>query len=219
MATRKVSIVSRLNMVMIIDNKARIREAACDLFMQLGMRRVSMDDIAQALGMSKKTLYLYYADKESLVEDTVDMLLKNSSVACENCRKLAENAIHECFLVTAVLTESMVRINPVLIFDIQRYYPAAQKKIEKFRKEYLYKFFKTGIETGIRQELFKKNINPSLISWFRIETLSLQFQQQFVQDIDMDVISLQKELSLFFLHGLATPKGIKLIEKYKKPKI
>lgn len=58
-------------MVMIVDNKARIREKAKELFTQLGMRRVSMDDIANSVGMSKKTLYQYYTYKETLVADTI----------------------------------------------------------------------------------------------------------------------------------------------------
>lgn len=215
MATKKVSIVSRPNMAMLVDNKTRIREKARGLFMQLGMRRISMDDIANAVGMSKKTLYQYYPDKETLVADTIEMILKSSNASCENSRKYAENAIHETFLATDSVAETMKRMNPVLIFDMQKYYPAAYKKFEKFRKEYLYNFIRTSIETGIKEGLFREDVNLNLVSRFRIETISLPFQQEFFQDVHMDMVTLQQELFLFFLYGLATPKGVKLINKYK----
>lgn len=219
MVTQKVSIVSRLNMVMIIDNKARIKEKARDLFLQLGMRRVSMDDIANAVGMSKKTLYQYYPDKETLVADTIEMILKANNAYCENSRKQAENAIHESFLATDAVAETMKRMNPVLIFDMQKYYPAAYKKFEIFRKEYLYNFIRSSIEAGIKQGLYKEDINLNFISRFRIETISLSFLQKFSQDINMDLATIQQELFLFFLYGLATPKGIKLINKYKNQRL
>ncbi|HEX6193727.1 MAG TPA: helix-turn-helix domain-containing protein, partial [Chitinophagaceae bacterium] len=54
-----------------MDTKERIQNKAEELFMQFGIRSVSMDDIANNLGMSKKTVYQYFVDKDELVEAVV----------------------------------------------------------------------------------------------------------------------------------------------------
>src|SRR5688500_346691 len=94
LVTLKVSIVLRL-----MDTKERIREQAHELFMQYGIRSVSMDDIANQLGMSKKTLYQYFADKDQLVEAVVDVHISVLQTDCTGCRTDARDAIHEVFIM------------------------------------------------------------------------------------------------------------------------
>ena len=60
------------------DTGERIRQKAHGLFMQYGLRSVSMDDIATALGISKKTIYLSYEDKAALVDDVIASIIKNN---------------------------------------------------------------------------------------------------------------------------------------------
>ncbi len=203
-------------MVMLIDNKTRIREKAKELFIRFGMRSVSMDDIANAIGISKKTLYQHYADKETLVADTIEMLLETNNAHCQASREKAENAIHESFLATETVSELMKKTNPVLLFDMQKYYPAAYRKFLKFKQDFLYNFIRSSIEWGIKDGLYREDINVTLVSSLRIESISLPFQQDFFARVNTDLASLQEEIFILFLYGIATPKGIRLINKYKE---
>ncbi|MFZ1857244.1 MAG: TetR/AcrR family transcriptional regulator, partial [Chitinophagaceae bacterium] len=81
-----------------MEPKERILLKAEELFMQYGIRSVSMDDIANNLGMSKKTLYQYFADKDELVEAVVDGHITLVQGDCINCKIQAKDAIHEIFL-------------------------------------------------------------------------------------------------------------------------
>jgi hypothetical protein len=85
LVTKKVSIV--LPPIMIIEAKERILLKAKALFMQYGIRSVSMDDIANSLGMSKKTLYQYYADKDELVDAVVEQHINEIQCDCLGCNK------------------------------------------------------------------------------------------------------------------------------------
>lgn len=202
-------------MAIMVDNKARIREQAKELFMQLGMRRVSMDDIASATGMSKKTLYQYYTDKETLVADTIEMVMESNNANCEYCRQKAKNAIHEGFLATASVSEMMRRLNPVLMFDMQKYYPAAYRKFLKFKEDFLYHFISYSIEWGIKDGLFREDINVPLVTRLRLESINLPFQRNFYDAAKTDLDTLQKEIFILFLYGIATPKGTRMINKYR----
>src|SRR5205823_1985521 len=78
-----------------MEAKDRILQKAHELFMRYGIRSVSMDDMAAQLGMSKKTLYQYYSDKEELIDAVVTALLAGNQKQCMEGKQNAENAIHE----------------------------------------------------------------------------------------------------------------------------
>src|SRR3954468_1153843 len=94
LVTKKVSIV----LPPIMDPKERILVKSNELFNRYGIRSVSMDDIAAQLGMSKKTLYQYYSDKDDLVNAVFDIMLNTNKSQCLECSKMGENAIHEVFV-------------------------------------------------------------------------------------------------------------------------
>ncbi len=99
LVTKKVSLVLCPIMAMIVlDTSERIRQKAHDLFMQYGLRSVSMDDIANSLGISKKTIYQYYADKDELVNEVVGKIIAHNQSVCDFDRSSADNAIHELFM-------------------------------------------------------------------------------------------------------------------------
>src|SRR5580765_6719580 len=98
--------------------KERILQKAHELFMRYGVRSVSMDDIAAQLGMSKKTLYQYYADKEELVDVTLGALLDDNRKECLADRQTAENAVHEIFLAFDMMQEMFSNMNPSIVFDL-----------------------------------------------------------------------------------------------------
>ena len=80
---------------------------------QTGVKHVTMDDLANQLGISKKTIYQYYKDKDSLVTAVVENELANHALICDNSMLAAENAVHEIFLLMAVVQEMFTRMNPL----------------------------------------------------------------------------------------------------------
>ncbi|MBS1564970.1 MAG: helix-turn-helix transcriptional regulator, partial [Bacteroidetes bacterium] len=81
-----------------MDIRERIRDKAHELFMQYGIRSVSMDDIATHLGMSKKTIYQYFSDKDELVDEVLGGEIMDMEECCTGNSDHATDAIHEMFL-------------------------------------------------------------------------------------------------------------------------
>src|SRR5947209_20504960 len=106
-----------------MEVKERILEKAHELFHRYGIRSVSMDDIAAQLGMSKKTLYQYYADKDELVNAVFDQVLQQNRGQCMDCSKRGENAIHEIFLSFEMVEDLLRNMNRSVLFDMQKYHP------------------------------------------------------------------------------------------------
>ncbi|MCH5596545.1 TetR/AcrR family transcriptional regulator [Niabella ginsengisoli] len=153
-----------------------------------------------------------------MVADTIEMILENNSTNCENCRQKAKNAIHEGFLATASVSEMMRRMNPVLLFDMQKYYPVAYRKFLKFKGEFLYNFIRYSLEWGVKDGLFREDIDVNFVSRLRLESINLPFQRSFYDAMDTDLGTLQEEIFILFLYGIATPKGTRMINKYRTEK-
>jgi AcrR family transcriptional regulator len=201
-----------------IETKQRIQIAAHDLVMQYGIRSVSMDDIAANLGMSKKTIYHYFKDKDELVEAVVDGVIDTNQCICNDDREKADNAIHEIFLVMDMMVEMFKTMNPSILFDMQKYHPAAFKKFQKHRNEYLYNVCKQNLERGIAEELYRPEINVDILARYRVETMLTAFNPEFQRTVKQSLIKIEQEIIVHYLFGLVSIKGYKLTLKYMEQK-
>lgn len=198
-----------------MDVKERILLKSHELFNRYGIRSVSMDDIAAQLGMSKKTLYQYYTDKDELVTVVFDIALKDNQAQCTTFREKRENAIHEIFLSFDMVREMLVNMNPSLIFDLQKYHPTAFKKYLSFKNEFLYKLIRSNLEQGIAEELYRPEIDIEVLARYRLHSVMLAFDPEVFPDNRNNLLHIEEQLIEHFIYGLATSKGIKFIQKYK----
>jgi len=198
-----------------MDPKERILVKSNELFNRYGIRSVSMDDIALQLGMSKKTLYQYYTDKDELVNAVFDIVLTTNKNNCIDCSKRGENAIHEVFLSFDIVEEMLKTMNPSLLFDMQKYHPSAFKKFDDFRNGFLYRIIKANLERGIMEELYREEIDADVLSRYRLHSVLLSFNPEVFPSIKTNAVYIEQQLLECFLYGLATSKGQKLIQKYK----
>jgi AcrR family transcriptional regulator len=203
-------------MIAEIDTAERIKQKAHTLFMQYGLRSVSMDDIAQGLGMSKKTIYQYFEDKEELIVAIVSQEIKSRQACCENERTISTNAIHEIFLAMDMVVEMFRNMNPSLIYDMQKYHPKAFEIFSDHKDQYLYNVIRENIKRGIIEELYRSDINLDIISRYRIESMMLPFNPDFHSKVKNTLAEIEEEFIIHYLFGLASIKGRKLILKYQK---
>lgn len=198
-----------------METKERILVKAHELFNRYGIRSVSMDDIAAQLGMSKKTLYQYYADKDELVNAVFDVVLNSNKAQCVECSKRGENAIHEVFLSFDMVEEMLANMNPSVLFDMQKYHPSAFKNFQEFRNGFLYKQIRANLERGRKEELYREEIDTDILSRYRLNGVLLSFDSDVFPSNKSNLVYIEQQLLEHFLYGLATTKGQRLIQKYK----
>ena len=131
--------------------------------MQYGLRSVTMDEIAVQLGVSKKTLYQYYADKDELVDAVIIDVLGTNRDNCIKDRSMAKNAIHEVFLAIDMMQEMFQDMNPSVLFELERYYPKAFEKFIQHKYSFLYKVLTENIERGIEEELYRNDFDTEIL--------------------------------------------------------
>jgi TetR/AcrR family transcriptional regulator, cholesterol catabolism regulator len=195
--------------------KDRIKQKAHDMFLQYGIRSVSMDDIAASLGMSKKTIYQYYADKDELVDAVVEDELMGTQEDCTICRVKARDAVEEMVLTMMQIYDQFRNMNPVVLFDMEKFHPRSHQRFHKHKNEFLLKVIRQNIERGIEEELYRPEINVDVLSKYRLESMLIPFNLLAFPPAKYNLAQVTQEIMEHFLYGLATPKGYKLIVKYK----
>jgi len=207
------------DMIEIFDTAGRIKAKAHDLFMQYGLRSVSMDDIANNLGISKKTIYQYYVDKDQLVDEVIGEIMRHNQACCDLDRASAENAVHEVFLAIDFMMEIFQSMNPSLLFDMQKYHPNAFRKFANHKNEYIYSMIKTNIERGIAEELYRPEIKTDVLARYRVESVTLPFNPEFHTKVKSGLADIEEEITMHFLFGLVSMKGYKLTLKYQQERL
>lgn len=184
--------------------------------MRFGIRSVSMDDIATHLGMSKKTVYQYYADKDELVDAVVDGHLNSIEGDCMDCVNEAKDAIHEIFLTMEHIMDEFNNMNPMLLYDMEKFHHKAFQRFKAYKNEFLAQMIRKNIEWGIKEELYRPEINIDVMCKFRLESMMIAFDVTVFPPGKYNLASLSEEIIKHFVYGMVTVKGHKLIQKYNQ---
>lgn len=199
-----------------MDNKTRIIQEAKSLFMKLGIRSVSMDDIANHLGMSKKTIYQLFTDKDELVDNVIEADIQKIETDCIVCCELSADAIDEIFKTMEMIVVQFRNMNPMVLFDLQKYHHRSYQKFMKYKNTFLLEIINKNLIKGVKEGLYRKDIKIDILSRFRLESMMLSFNMETFPPEKYNILEVTLEIIEHFLYGLATEKGYQLIVQYKK---
>ena len=199
-----------------MEVKDRIKQKADELYRRYGIKSVTMDEIASQLGVSKKTIYHSFSDKNELVDAVIVDMLDHNRQCCQSDREKSQNAIHEVYLAMEMLQVMFDNMNPSILFDIERNYPATFAKFKEYKYNYLFKMVKENIERGKKEELYRPEVNTDVVAKIRLETMLLPFDEELFPKHKFSLVTVQQQLIEYFLFGIASLKGYKLITKYQK---
>ena len=202
-----------------METQIRILTKSHELFMIYGIRSVSMDEIANHLGMSKKTIYQYFKDKDSLVEGVINIEIEMHQDEFSKYASISENAIHEIFLTLDTVQEMLKHMNPSVMFDLQKYHTTAFEKFRTHKNTFFYDIIKANIERGKQEGLFRADIDVDVLTRYRLANMFLMFDFEHFPSNKFTPIQIISETTDNFLHGMATQQGLLIIEQYKQERI
>ena len=202
-----------------MENKERILQKATDLFMRYGIRSITMDEIAAQLGISKKTIYQFFTDKDEIVEAVVNEECKKNELECVGFRDSSENAVHEIFIAVRETEEMLSAMNPLIMYDLEKHHPKSFKKLKDFKYQFLYKQIKENLQRGIDEELYRAEIDIDIVAKHRIESSFMGFNQDVFPHKHYKMSDVLFEIAYLFLYSVTTLKGRKMIEKYMQKNV
>ncbi len=199
-----------------METKERIVKKAHELIRRYGIRAVTLDEIANALGISKKTIYQFFTDKDSLVDEIMMAEFAQTNHDCELCKTQAHNAVHEIFLLMNQLDEEFRNLNPLILHDLKKFHHNTFIKFNQYMHENMIQMIADNIIRGREEGYYRTDFDIETVARFRMASVWLTFDQEVFPSTKFKLEKISHEIMEFFLYGLVTPKGYKLIEKYKQ---
>lgn len=195
------------------ETKEKILTGAKKLFLRLGLRNVTLDDICRELGISKKTLYLHFEDKNDLVRQIFEQLLQHKEREINEI--IQERNLDPISQFTAILncsTPELRSIHPATIHELRKYHPDAWKVFDHHKNEFILETTRANIEFGIKEGVYRSDINPEIIARIYQNTIeALTDSSNFSTEIPIH--ELFSQFIKYHFHGITTEKGQKLLKQ------
>lgn len=196
--------------------KETILKKAGDIFLKLGFKSVTMDDIANELAISKKTIYKYFKNKEELVDETVSLVHEtmHNEVYCI-CNK-GYNAIQENFEIKNMFKNMFKNSDDSPMYQLEKYYPKTFSKIMANEFSMFKDCISNNLKKGMAEGLYRKNIDEELVTKFYF-SLAMSVHNSKLHAYNKNTLNkLETSVLEYHTRAIATGKGIKILEQQLK---
>ncbi|GAA0871543.1 TetR/AcrR family transcriptional regulator [Gangjinia marincola] len=190
-----------------------ILKQSTDLFLERGFKSVTMDDIAQDMAISKKTIYQHFKNKTILVEESVETLYHLICNGIDHITQQRQNPIEELYEIKKFVLMHLKGEKSSPIYQLQKYYPRIHASIRKRQFEHMQDCMIDNIKRGIAQGLFRENLNVEFVSRiYFIGMTGIKDNDMFDENIFHKENLLEMYLE-YHLRGIVTPKGRKRLNQ------
>lgn len=186
------------------------------LFIENGAKTLTMDDIAKEFGMSKKTLYQHYKNKEALLEDVLAFKLNDVIEQLNMLDDTIENAVERMFCRDQQIEEAVKSNKSLFIRQLVRYYPAIfNKHISEFSDRFADVLLR-NIKKGREQGYYRTDFNETAYAQLFFSLIMSYDSSPFIDNEIFDRNHFHEEVVLFYMNAITTEEGKKFIKQYNK---
>ncbi|SHI34579.1 TetR/AcrR family transcriptional regulator [Flavobacterium terrae] len=190
--------------------KEKIIAKATDMFLKMGFKSVTMDDIACEMCISKKTIYKFFSNKEALIEEGTAIVNNKINSLMDEVISKNYNAIEENFKIREMFKEMFQSLDHSPAYQLKKHYPEIWDKMMASKIEDCNEMFGQNISKGIAEGLYRDDVNIDVyIKFYYTLIFSINENTQ----LESEALLLEKEALEYHTRALATPKGIEELEK------
>ncbi|WP_417942905.1 TetR/AcrR family transcriptional regulator [Flavobacterium sp. RS13.1] len=193
--------------------KEKIISKASELFLKLGFKSITMDDIASEMCISKKTIYKYFCNKEVLIEQSIEVLHKEVHQSIDEIVRKDYNAIEENFEIRKMFKEMFNTGETSPMYQLKKHYSETYNKLVNREINECNTFFKQNIEKGIREGFYRSEIPIDKYVKFYytliFEINGNTISEKEAQDLELEALE-------YHTRAMSTPLGILELEKQLK---
>ncbi|MDO9256899.1 MAG: TetR/AcrR family transcriptional regulator [Bacteroidales bacterium] len=198
-----------------MDVRKRILTEATNLFFQYGIRNITMDDIAEKLGISKRTIYETFKDKNELLINCFEEYSKERYKVNEEIIKNSQNVLAAIcsFIQSGAVAINL--LNPAFFSDLKKYHNEIWVMASKQQNEKNYNLAYRLLRKGINEGIFRKDINLDIVVKIILEQMKLLVDNEVFSTDKYSRSEVFKNMVINFIRGIATNKGIELIDSFE----
>lgn len=199
-----------------MEVRERILVESGKLFGKYGIRIMTMDSLAEEMGISKRTIYERFKDKDTLLLEVI-MYYKN--LTKEEAHQLidqSDNAIEALFRIIRMTIDQMMRMSPAFFHDFKKYHQKVFKQFAEPGEIRDLSITRKLLETGIKQEVFRDDINIDIVNHGIHALFDLFGHNSNLVEAGFKREDMFEHILIPFFRGISTKKGRKLLIDCKK---
>lgn len=177
-----------------------------------------MDEIARELGISKKTIYQYFENKDDLVTQWTRNFLLNLTISMEKTAQISRNALEESLLNEENFITMFTKMNPSVFHDLKKYFPPVNEMVKNFEKESISRSIEKMIKRGIEEKIFRDEIQIPIVAKMHFHSMDLCFDFNAFPKEKFELALTLREIQDMFLRGICNEEGLKLLQEYRSKK-
>ena len=197
-----------------MEIKERIIAKAREQFFRYGVKSVTMDDIARELGISKKTIYQHFEDKDAIVYQLMIGELTQDKCEWDDLDKSTDNVIEKMVKSMDIMKQTFAEINPSTFFDIKKYHPKTWILFQEHKQNFILGSIRNELLQGIKQGFFMTDIKVEILSRMRLEQIEMGFDPELFPPNKFSVIDVELTMLDHYIRGILTPKGLEIYQKF-----
>ena len=193
--------------------KEQIRDTATGLFLELGFKSVTMDDLAEAMGISKKTIYTHFSNKTELVKACTLGLFHKISHGIECICDQGKNPIEELYEIKRFALMHLKNEKASPHYQLKKYYPAIYTKLHEMQYEVMKDCVLTNISKGMEMGIYRPNLDASFVSRIYFSGVTSIKDESLFPRTQFPMAKLMDSYLEYHLRGIVTPEGRKILNK------
>lgn len=197
----------------VMEVKDRILIESGLLFAKYGIRSMTMDSLAEEMGISKRTIYERFKDKDTLLKEVIRYYKSQTQEEAHKLIDQSDNAIEALFRIIKMTVGQMMRMSPAFFHDFKKYH---QKVFKEFAEPGEFRDFSiTGklLETGIEQDVFRDDINIDIVNQTLHTLFDLFGHDSRLVEAGFNRRDMFDQILVPFFRGISTKKGRKLLKE------
>lgn len=194
------------------EKQFEIVEKSAQVFLKFGIRAVTMDDLSRELGMSKKTIYKYFSDKDELIKTIIAFKTQSDREICAIATHQADNAIDEMIRISEFVSEMLQDVHSSVFFDLQKYHRDAWQLMEDHKNTFVRSQIKGNIERGINEGIYRANADSDILSKVYVATMSALFDGHTFPPNEYKFNRVFNQIIRFQIRGLASSEGLEYLK-------
>lgn len=198
--------------------REKILEKSNELFLNLGFKSVTMDEIASSLGVSKKTIYKYFKNKTELVAAVTGFMFDTVSCGINGICELELNPIDEIFSIKRFVLDNLKDEKSSPQYQLQKYYPKIYASLKQKQFHIMQDCVINNLKKGIETDLYRESIDLEFISRIYFNGMIGIKDKDLFPLTDYSMNTLMDYYLEYHLRGICTEKGIQQIENQLKLK-
>ena len=177
------------------------------LFQQHGIKSLTMDDLAEKLGCSKKTLYVYYKNRADLVSKVITQDMEEHLSKIQLIIEKDLNPIEEFFKLSQLDLKKVKTIHPSAQYDLKKYYPEAWVVFDEVIKQKSFELTLNNLKKGIDCGVYRPEIRPEIMARILAEKIDLIFNGELFQSHLISFTEVYRELMTHYMLGVVSDFG------------